>query len=64
LKRFSPALPTSRTCWHRAGSLHHDAVQRSGSKTGFVEATLSLALERPDMANEVRAIMERLLAGG
>ena len=33
-----------------------------GSKTGFVEATLSLALERPDMADEVRAIMRRLLA--
>ena len=33
-----------------------------GSKTGFVEATLALALERPDMADEVRAIMERLLA--
>lgn len=32
-----------------------------GSKTGFVEATLSLALERPDMADEVRAIMKRLL---
>lgn len=35
-----------------------------GSKTGFVEATLSLALERPDMADEVRAIMARLLAQG
>ncbi|MFN3459046.1 MAG: UTP--glucose-1-phosphate uridylyltransferase GalU [Novosphingobium sp.] len=35
-----------------------------GSKTGFVEATLSLALERPDMADEVRAIMQRLLAEG
>ncbi|MBF9152858.1 UTP--glucose-1-phosphate uridylyltransferase GalU [Novosphingobium jiangmenense] len=35
-----------------------------GSKTGFVEATLSLALERPDMAEEVRAIMTRLLAEG
>ena len=33
-----------------------------GSKTGFVEATLSLALERPDMAGEVRAMMQRLLA--
>ena len=33
-----------------------------GSKTGFVEATLSLALERPDMADEVRAIAQRLLA--
>jgi len=35
-----------------------------GSKVGFVEATLSLALERPDMADEVRAIMRRLLAEG
>ncbi|MCY1670745.1 UTP--glucose-1-phosphate uridylyltransferase GalU [Novosphingobium sp. SL115] len=33
-----------------------------GSKAGFVEATLSLALERDDMADEVRAIMRRLLA--
>ncbi|MEO7248473.1 MAG: UTP--glucose-1-phosphate uridylyltransferase GalU [Novosphingobium sp.] len=33
-----------------------------GSKTGFVEATLVLALEREDMADEVRAIMVRLLA--
>lgn len=33
-----------------------------GSKAGFVEATLSLALERPDMAEEVRAIMKKLLA--
>src|SRR6478609_3539924 len=33
-----------------------------GSKTGFVEATLALALERPDMGAEVRAIAERLLA--
>ena len=33
-----------------------------GSKTGFVEATLALALERPDMGAEVRAITERLLA--
>lgn len=32
-----------------------------GSKTGFVEATLALALERPDMGAEVRAIAERLL---
>jgi len=32
-----------------------------GSKTGFVEATLALALERPDMADEVRAIAKRLL---
>jgi UTP--glucose-1-phosphate uridylyltransferase len=35
-----------------------------GSKTGFVEATLSLALERPDLADEVQAIMKRLLAAG
>jgi UTP--glucose-1-phosphate uridylyltransferase len=33
-----------------------------GSKTGYVEATLALALERPDMAAEVRAAAERLLA--
>lgn len=33
-----------------------------GSKTGFVEATLALALERPDMADDVREIMRRLLA--
>ena len=32
-----------------------------GSKVGFVEATLALALEREDMANEVRAMAERLL---
>ncbi len=32
-----------------------------GSKTGFVEATLALALERPDMADDVRAIARRLL---
>jgi UTP--glucose-1-phosphate uridylyltransferase len=35
-----------------------------GSKTGFVEATLALALERPDMGREIRAIAERLLAAG
>lgn len=34
-----------------------------GSKTGFVEATLALALEREDMGSEVRAIAERLLKG-
>ena len=34
-----------------------------GSKTGFVEATLALALERDDMGEEVRRIAERLLAG-
>ena len=32
-----------------------------GSKAGFVEATLALALEREDMAEDVRAIMRRLL---
>jgi len=32
-----------------------------GSKLGFVEATLALALERPDMADEVRAMAQRLL---
>lgn len=32
-----------------------------GSKTGFVEATLALALEREDMGAEVRSICERLL---
>jgi UTP--glucose-1-phosphate uridylyltransferase len=32
-----------------------------GSKSGFVEATLAVALERPDMADEVRAIALRLL---
>ena len=34
---------------------------RSGSKTGFVEATLALAMEREDMGAEVRAMAERLL---
>ncbi|WP_120716760.1 UTP--glucose-1-phosphate uridylyltransferase [Tsuneonella amylolytica] len=33
-----------------------------GSKVGFVEATLALALEREDMGAEVRAMAERLLA--
>jgi UTP--glucose-1-phosphate uridylyltransferase len=33
-----------------------------GSKTGFVEATLALALERDDMGAEVRRMAERLLA--
>ena len=33
-----------------------------GSKAGFVEATLALALEREDMADEVRAMATRLLA--
>jgi len=32
-----------------------------GSKVGFVEATLTLALEREDMGAEVRAMAERLL---
>ena len=32
-----------------------------GSKTGFVEATLALALERDDMGADVRGIMRRLL---
>ncbi len=32
-----------------------------GSKLGFVEATLALALEREDMGSEVRAMAERLL---
>jgi len=32
-----------------------------GSKTGFVEATLALALARPDMGEEVRAMAEKLL---
>ena len=34
-----------------------------GSKVGFVEATLALALSRPDMADEVRAMARRLLEG-
>ncbi len=34
-----------------------------GSKAGFVEATLALALERDDIGGEVRAIAERLLQG-
>jgi len=33
-----------------------------GSKTGFLEATVSLALERPDMADSVREILARLLS--
>jgi len=32
-----------------------------GSKVGFVEATLALALSRPDMAGETRAMAQRLL---
>jgi UTP--glucose-1-phosphate uridylyltransferase len=35
-----------------------------GSKTGFVEATLAIALEREDMRDEVRAIALRLLGKG
>ncbi|GGE02701.1 UTP--glucose-1-phosphate uridylyltransferase [Tsuneonella deserti] len=34
-----------------------------GSKTGFVEATLAIALEREDMGEEVRTMAERLLDG-
>ncbi len=33
-----------------------------GSKLGFVEATLALALEREDMGDDVRAMAKRLLA--
>ena len=33
-----------------------------GSKTGFIEATLALALEREDMSADVRAMAERLLS--
>ncbi|MFM5918611.1 MAG: UTP--glucose-1-phosphate uridylyltransferase GalU [Novosphingobium sp.] len=33
-----------------------------GSKTGFIEATLAIALEREDMAADVRAMAKRLLA--
>jgi UTP--glucose-1-phosphate uridylyltransferase len=35
-----------------------------GSKTGFVEATLAVALEREDMRDEVRAMARRLLGEG
>lgn len=35
-----------------------------GSKLGFVEATLALALERDDMAEDVRAMTRRLLDQG
>lgn len=31
-----------------------------GSKAGFVEATLAVALSRPDMADEVRALIRRM----
>ncbi len=33
-----------------------------GSKTGFVEATLELALARPDMADDITALIRRLAA--
>ena len=33
-----------------------------GSKAGFVEATLELALARPDMADDVCALIRRLAA--
>jgi len=33
-----------------------------GSKVGYIEANLALALERPEMADDVRAIATRLLA--
>jgi UTP--glucose-1-phosphate uridylyltransferase len=33
-----------------------------GSKVGYIEANLAVALERPDMADEVRAIAVDLLA--
>lgn len=33
-----------------------------GSKTGFIEATLALALARDDMADDVRAMVRRLIA--
>ncbi len=35
-----------------------------GSKLGMVEATLALALQRPDMADDVRAMAQRLLGAG
>ena len=35
-----------------------------GSKVGLVEATLAIALQRPDMRDEVRAIATRLLGEG
>ena len=33
-----------------------------GSKVGYIEANLAVALQRPDMADEVRAVAKRLLA--
>lgn len=35
-----------------------------GSKTGFIEATLAIALEREDIRDEVRAMAKRLLGEG
>jgi len=35
-----------------------------GSKAGFLEATIALALEREDLADDVRAIIKRLLDQG
>ncbi|MCW1987908.1 UTP--glucose-1-phosphate uridylyltransferase [Novosphingobium capsulatum] len=32
-----------------------------GSKAGFVEATIALALERPDLADDVRAVIKKLM---
>lgn len=32
-----------------------------GSKVGFIEATLALAVERPDIGDEVRAMARRIL---
>ncbi|NKJ42936.1 MULTISPECIES: UTP--glucose-1-phosphate uridylyltransferase GalU [unclassified Novosphingobium] len=32
-----------------------------GSKAGFVEATIALALERPDLADDVRAVIKKLV---
>jgi UTP--glucose-1-phosphate uridylyltransferase len=32
-----------------------------GSKTGYIEANLAVALSRPDMADEVRAMARRLV---
>lgn len=34
-----------------------------GSKTGYIEANLAVALSRPDMADEVRAMARRLIGG-
>ena len=33
-----------------------------GSKVGFIEATVALALERPDLADEVRTMLKRMMA--